>query len=59
MPTPHNAPYKKAQREGRAAVRNRGKVLWRSNVITKDLLGIPVTQILQGTYERAVHGELK
>jgi len=42
MATNKNAPYKKAQRAGRAAVKNRGEVLWTSCVIFKEISqGIP------------------
>lgn len=56
MATPHNAPYKKAQRAEKLALR-RHRVLWVSCVATNrgDCLCIdPV----QGTYMRSLHGEL-
>jgi len=43
MPIPVNAPYKKRQRAGREAVRNRGTVLWVSNqILTHMVGGIPI-----------------
>lgn len=61
MATKLTAAYKVAQRKGREAVRNRGKVLWVSCQILNNPLP-PFNSIkrkVQGTYVRAIHGKLK
>jgi hypothetical protein len=61
MSTPHNDFYKKEQRKGRAAVRNRGTVLWVScQMVNVGTIAEPIMakQAVQGTYNRAQHGPL-
>lgn len=59
MATPHDAPYKKAQRDAEFKVKNGGRFLWVSCKLDKIWLPMVRKIPVQGTYARKLHGKLK